>query len=118
MFFVRPHRECMINDGAREMVEWDEINRIDGILDFVFSWQKIPCIGISELNMKDRVRTAMSAVEIYRQACMAPHAEAPAKTKNGGGNGNGKGHGPEGEHGEGNGKRQAATVTAGDPGWL
>src|SRR5690606_38480218 len=39
VLFVRPHRECMSNDGMRERVEWDEINRIDGILDFLLSWQ-------------------------------------------------------------------------------
>lgn len=68
VFFVRPHRECMQDDGFRERVAWDEINRIDGILDFVFSWQQIPCIGIGELNMKDRVRTAMTAVRLYQRS--------------------------------------------------
>ena len=61
VFFVRPHRECMQDDGMRERVAWDEINRIDGMLDFIFGWQRIPCVGISELNMKDRVRTAMTS---------------------------------------------------------
>lgn len=69
VFYVRPQRECMVNDGFRETVAWDEINRIDGMLDFIFTWQRIPCIGISELNMKDRVRTAMAAVRLYKQAC-------------------------------------------------
>lgn len=68
VFFVRPHRECMQDDGFRERVAWDEINRIDGILDFIFGWQQIPCIGISELNMKDRVRTATTAVRLYQRA--------------------------------------------------
>jgi len=72
VFFVRPHQECMTNDGVRERVEWDEINRIDGILDFVLGWQKIPCIGISELNMKDRVRTAMTAVRLYARSLGHP----------------------------------------------
>ena len=42
VFFVRPHRECMEYDGMREQVDWDEINRIDGMLDFILSWQQIP----------------------------------------------------------------------------
>jgi hypothetical protein len=71
VLFVRPHRECMANDGVRENVEWDEINKIDGILDFLLGWQQVPCIGISELNMKDRVRTAMAAVKLYQRACIA-----------------------------------------------
>ncbi len=110
VFFVRPHPECMSNDGARERVEWDEINRIDGILDFVFSWQRIPCIGISELNMKDRVRTAMSAVEFYRRSCLAPSEKS--------GNGKPKANGKHDEHdeGNGNGKHREPALT-GDASW-
>jgi cytidylate kinase len=79
VLFVRPHRECMSNDGVREQVEWDEINRIDGILDFLLAWQQIPCIGIAELNMKDRVRTAVTAVKLHQRACaVAPDPLPPA----------------------------------------
>ncbi|MBX3470229.1 MAG: AAA family ATPase [Planctomycetes bacterium] len=96
VLFVRPHRECMVNDGFREQVEWDEINRIDGILDFLLAWQQIPSVGISELNMKDRVRTAMTAVKLYQRACAAAPdpvpAPAPARRSNGNGNGNGHAH--------------------------
>lgn len=90
VLFVRPHRECMANDGTREQVEWDEINRIDGILDFLLAWQQVPSIGISELNMKDRVRTAMTAVKLYQRACAAapdPLPSPPPARKNGNGNG-------------------------------
>ncbi|RMG13398.1 MAG: hypothetical protein D6731_12215 [Planctomycetota bacterium] len=92
VFFVRPHRECMTDDGVREKVGWDEINRIDGILDFILGWQRIPCIGISELNMKDRVRTAMTAVRLYQKA-RAAAARAQSAAGNGHGNGNGNGGG-------------------------
>ncbi len=86
VFFVRPHIECMANDGVRERVGWDEINRIDGILDFILGWKQIPCIGISELNMKDRVRTAMTAVRLYERSrsIAARPTQAPSN-----GNGNG-----------------------------
>jgi predicted ATPase len=87
VFFVRPHMECMANDGVRERVGWDEINRIDGILDFILGWQRIPCVGISELNMKDRVRTAMTALRLYQRSRAAQPIQAP-----GNGNGNGNGH--------------------------
>ncbi len=88
VLYVRPHRECMADDGTREQVAWDEINRIDGVLDFLLQWQQIPCIGISELNMKDRVRTAMTAVRLYERACLGAPAlpgavgasQAPAVT--------------------------------------
>jgi nicotinamide riboside kinase len=97
VFYVRPHRECMQYDGMREQVDWDEINRIDGMLDFILSWQQIPCIGINELNMKDRVRTALSAVRLYKQACgqtvITPRVIPTPKPVNG-----------NGEHHKANGK--------------
>lgn len=100
VFFVRPHRECMQDADGREKVGWDEINRIDGIVDFLLSWQRIPCIGISELNMKERVRTAVTAVRLYKRACRAEATAAAAiaqaaavapvaAPRNGNGNGNG-----------------------------
>jgi len=94
VLYVRPHRECMQNDGMREQVEWDEINRIDGILDFLLAWQQVPCIGVSELNMKDRVRTAMCAVKLYQRACLStPTTVAPAIVASGvRKNGNGSHH--------------------------
>ena len=92
VLYVRPHRECMSNDGIREQVEWDEINRIDGILDFLLAWQQIPCVGISELNMKDRIRTAMCATKLYQRACAAAPDPIPAPRPANGKNGNGNGH--------------------------
>jgi len=92
VFFVRPHRECMQDDGLRERVEWDEINRIDGILDFLLGWKRIPCVGISELNMKDRVRTAMTAIRLY-QKTREPRPAATPRSANGNGNGSSSGNG-------------------------
>lgn len=103
VFYVRPQRECMQNDGLREQVAWDEINRIDGMLDLLLGWQRIPCIGISELNMKDRIRTAMAAVRLYQRACaqsvapvfptspVTPPRPAAPSLPSRGGNGNGNG---------------------------
>lgn len=100
VFFVRPQRECMQNDGMREQVAWDEINRIDGMLDLLLGWHRIPCVGVSELNMKDRIRTAMTAVRLYQRACAAPLA-TPALPRPQSGNGNG--HRPTNGNGNGNG---------------
>jgi len=89
----------MADDGMREKVGWDEINRIDGILDFLLGWQRIPCIGISELNMKDRVRTAMTAVRLYQRSLLAAEHHQAVANAHGNGNGNGQDH----SHGNGNG---------------
>ncbi len=106
VFFVRPHLECMADDGMRERVGWDEINRIDGILDFILGWQRIDCVGISELNMKDRVRTAMTAVRLYKKSLRIDDAPLPT---NGNGNGNGNSNSNGNGNGNGNGTDNAKT---------
>jgi nicotinamide riboside kinase len=66
VFFVRPHPSLLAVDGMREASSWDEIVRIDGMIDFMLAWQAIPAIGISELGLRNRLRTAMTAVALYK----------------------------------------------------
>lgn len=65
VFFVRPHPALLTSDGIRERNDWDEVIRIDGMIDLLLNWKVIPAIGISELSMKDRLRTAMAAIEMW-----------------------------------------------------
>lgn len=67
VFFVRPHPSLLAEDGMREASNWDEVMRIDGVIDFLLAWQRIPAIGISELGLRNRLRTAMTAVDLYRR---------------------------------------------------
>jgi hypothetical protein len=67
VFFVRPQRSLLVDDGTREQSSWDEVMRIDGMIDFLLAWQEIPAIGISELGLRNRLRTAMTAVDIYKR---------------------------------------------------
>ena len=66
VFFIRPHPDLMMTDGFREQSNWNEIVRIDAMVEMLISWFDIPVIGITELNMRNRLRTAMSAVRWYR----------------------------------------------------
>jgi nicotinamide riboside kinase len=68
VLFVRPSRVCMVDDGMREQVNWDEINRIDGMIDLLFEMYSVPRVGIAESGMKDRMRTAMAAVRWYTKS--------------------------------------------------
>lgn len=68
VFFVRPHRCLLTDDGTRERALWDEVMRIDGMIDFLLASHCIPAIGVAELGLRDRLRTAMTAVEHYRKA--------------------------------------------------
>lgn len=63
VFFVRPHKVMMKNAVGREPVDWDEIQKIDGIIDFILAWKEIPAVGINDLTLKSRLRSAMAVIQ-------------------------------------------------------
>ena len=68
VLFTRPDPLFLREDGTREKLSWDEVVRIDGMIDFVLAWKRIPAVGIVEVGMRDRLRTAMTAVNWYLKA--------------------------------------------------
>jgi predicted ATPase len=57
VFFVRPHRELLTDDGVRERLVWDEVVRIDGMVKFMLEMFAVPYIPLESLSMQERVRT-------------------------------------------------------------
>lgn len=56
IFFVRPHRSLLHDDGVRERVEWDSIVRIDGMVKILLELNGIPYMPIESAAMQERVR--------------------------------------------------------------
>jgi predicted ATPase len=56
VFFVRPHRELLAQDGVRESTGWDEVVRIDGMVKLMLEMFGIPYIPMDCLSMQERVR--------------------------------------------------------------
>jgi len=56
VFFIRPHRELLRDDGVRAGVQWDEVVRIDGMVKLMLELFRIPYIPIDCLPMQERVR--------------------------------------------------------------
>ncbi len=56
VFFVRPHRELLAQDGVRASVEWEEVVRIDGMVKLLLEMFSIPYIPMGSLAMQERVR--------------------------------------------------------------
>ncbi len=56
VFFVRPHRELLVQDGVRESPEWDEVVRIDGMVKLMLEMFAIPYVPVASLSMQERVR--------------------------------------------------------------
>src|SRR5437870_1668452 len=57
VFFVRPHRDLLKEDGIRASVSWEEIVRIDGMVKLLLELHDVDYITIDTLNMAERART-------------------------------------------------------------
>ena len=64
VFFLRPHRELLVDDGVRERSDWDEVVRIDGMVKLMLEMFAIPYIPISCLPMQERAHTVSRVLEL------------------------------------------------------
>lgn len=56
VFFLRPHRELLVEDGVRAGVDWEEVLRIDGMVKFMLEMFAVPYIPVASLAMQERIR--------------------------------------------------------------
>jgi hypothetical protein len=56
VFFVRPHRDMLREDGVRAGVTWDSVLRIDGMIKLMLEQARIPYLPIESVSMQERAR--------------------------------------------------------------
>jgi nicotinamide riboside kinase len=56
VFFVRPHRSLLKEDGVRAGVDWDSVVRIDGMVKLLLEQYGIRYLPIDTPSMQERVR--------------------------------------------------------------
>jgi nicotinamide riboside kinase len=91
VFFLRPHRELLAEDGVRAGVQWEEVIRIDGMVKLMLELFGIPYIPVDCLAMQERVRL------LERVFALAGIARARAIDGNGHGKREGNGAGAHGD---------------------
>jgi len=64
VFFVRPHKELLAEDGVRERGDWEEVTRIDGMIRMLFELYDIDYVSIHSLSMSERVRTVKAVLNL------------------------------------------------------
>ena len=56
VFFVRPHRSLLKEDGVRAGVDWDSVVRIDGMVKLLLEQFRIRYLPIDTPSMQERIR--------------------------------------------------------------
>ncbi len=64
IFFVRPSKVTMKNDGVREEVQWEGIIAIDAMIKFMLEMFGLKYIQINADSMQERVKLVNSVLEI------------------------------------------------------
>jgi nicotinamide riboside kinase len=79
VFFVRPQRDLLREDGVRASVTWDSVVRIDGMIKLMLEQYRIPYLPIDTASMQERVRTVEF---ILARTPGMQRAAAPASVEN------------------------------------
>jgi predicted ATPase len=77
VFFLRPHRELVVEDGVRAGVDWEEVLRIDGMVKLLLELFRVPYIPVASLSMQERVRLVERVLDL---AGLAPAGDADQLT--------------------------------------
>jgi nicotinamide riboside kinase len=56
VFFLRPHRSLLSDDGTRERSDWESTVRIDGMVKFMLEQHRVSYMPIHTPSMQERVR--------------------------------------------------------------
>lgn len=56
VFYLRPHRELLVEDGTRAAVDWESVMRIDGMVKFMLEQHRVRYMPINTPSMQERVR--------------------------------------------------------------
>ena len=56
VFFLRPHKALLTEDGVRESANWDAVVRIDGMVKFMLEQFSVPYLPIETSSMQERAK--------------------------------------------------------------
>lgn len=67
IFFVRPCKATLKDDGVREAINWDGVVSIDAMVKFMLEMWKIRYFQISVDNMQERTKAIDSILSLYKK---------------------------------------------------
>ncbi len=82
VFFLRPHKSLLVEDGVRAGVDWESVVRIDGMVKLLLEMYRVSYLPIESVSMQERVRAVQFVLDreqaAKRQAQPGPEAARPA----------------------------------------
>jgi nicotinamide riboside kinase len=76
VFFVRPHKDLLREDGVRAGVTWESVLRIDGMIKLMLEQFRIPYLPVESVAMQERAR----AVDFVLKRTAGLQQVAPVET--------------------------------------
>ncbi len=77
VFYLRPHRDLLKEDGVRAGVTWDSVLRIDGMIKLMLEQSRVPYLPIESVAMQERARAVDFVLKrISGMQMVAPSLEA------------------------------------------
>jgi len=64
VFYLRPHRELLQEDGVRAGVEWEEVLRIDGMVKILLEMFGVAYLPVDPLPMQERIRLVENVLDL------------------------------------------------------
>lgn len=68
IFFVRPTKATLKNDGIRESINWDGIVAIDAMIKFMLEMFELRYFQINTDNMQERVKLINNILGLHRKS--------------------------------------------------
>jgi nicotinamide riboside kinase len=65
LFFVRPSRATLKQDGVRESLDWDGIISVDAIIKFILQMYQLKYFQINASSMQERVNLISSVLSTF-----------------------------------------------------
>ena len=75
VFFLRPHRDLLKDDGVRASANWESVLRLDGMIKLMLEQSRIPYLPIESVAMQERTR----AVDFVLQRTAGLKEVAPSE---------------------------------------
>ena len=81
VFFLRPHKDLLKEDGVRAGVAWESVVRIDGMVELMLEQHRVQYLPIESVSMQERVRAVEFVLSRCGMTALAPDKDARSRAR-------------------------------------